>query len=102
MIRIQEIASSDGVFDTTLHHPDVWYQEKHLVYSTSALLAMTKEKIMAKKSKRQVRARPTKASTARGGDFNPDYSAVKKDLKTIGSLAGFFVLVLIVLSFFLR
>ena len=56
---------------------------------------------MAKKSKRQVR-RPMKASTTRGGDFNPDYSAVKKDLKTIGSLAGFFVLVLVVLSFFLR
>jgi len=57
---------------------------------------------MAKKSKRQVRKRPVKASTARSGEFNPDYSAVKKDLKTIGSLAGFFVVVLIVLSFFLR
>lgn len=56
---------------------------------------------MARNNKRQVR-RPMKASTTRGGDFNPDYSAVKKDLKTIGSLAGFFVLVLIVLSFFLR
>ncbi len=57
---------------------------------------------MAKKNKRQVRKRPMKASVARGADFNPDYSAVKKDLKTIGSLAGFFVIVLIVLSFFLR
>jgi hypothetical protein len=57
---------------------------------------------MAKKSKRQVSRRPVNASVARGGEFNPDYSAVKKDLKTIGSLAGFFVLVLIVLSFFLR
>lgn len=57
---------------------------------------------MAKKNKRQVRKRPIKASITRGVDFNPDYSAVKKDLKTIGSLAGFFVLVLIVLSFFLR
>jgi hypothetical protein len=35
-------------------------------------------------------------------EFNPDYSAVKKDLRTIGSLAGFFVLVLVILSFFLR
>ena len=57
---------------------------------------------MAKRTKRQVRNRPVKAATTRSRDFNPDYSAVKKDLKTIGSLAGFFVLVLIVLSFFLR
>ena len=57
---------------------------------------------MAKKSKRQVSRRPATISAERGGDFNPDYSAVKKDLRAIGSLAGFFVLVLIVLSFFLR
>ena len=35
-------------------------------------------------------------------EFNPDYSAVKKDLARIGTLAGFFITVLIVLSFFLR
>jgi hypothetical protein len=52
---------------------------------------------MAKKSKRRVSRRATKAD-----EFNPDYSDVKKDLKTIGTLASFFVLVLIVLSFFLR
>ena len=57
---------------------------------------------MAKKSKRQVSKRPVKAAATRSRDFDPDYSAVRKDLKTIGSLAGFFVLVLIVLSFFLR
>ena len=57
---------------------------------------------MARNNKRQVRNRPAKASLTREGDFNPDYSAVKKDLRTIGSLASFFVLVLIVLSFFLR
>ena len=57
---------------------------------------------MAKKTKRQISKRPIKAATTRGRDFNPDYSAVKKDLKTIGSLAGFFVVVLIVPSFFLR
>jgi len=59
---------------------------------------------MAKKSKRQVRNRASKAdiSAARGGEFNPDYSDVKKDLRTIGSLAGFFVVVLIALSFILR
>jgi len=59
---------------------------------------------MAKKSKRQVRNRTSKdvVSAARGGEFNPDYSDVKKDLRNIGSLAGFFVVVLIVLSFILR
>ena len=64
---------------------------------------------MAKKSKRQVskrqvssRSAKASVSAARGGEFNPDYTAVKKDLKTIGSLAGFFVLVLVVLSFILR
>jgi len=59
---------------------------------------------MAKKSKRQVRSRVSKAevSAARGGEFNPDYTAVKKDLRNIGTLAGFFVVVLIVLSFILR
>ena len=57
---------------------------------------------MAKKSKRQVRKRPSLSSSSRGADFNPDYSAVKKDLKTIGALAGFFIIVLVVLSFFLR
>ncbi len=34
--------------------------------------------------------------------FNPDYSNVIKDLKRIGTLAGFFFIVLIVLSFFLQ
>lgn len=56
---------------------------------------------MAKKTKRQVSRRSIQAAPA-PVEFNPDYSAVKKDLRTIGSLAGFFVLVLVVLSFFLR
>jgi hypothetical protein len=43
------------------------------------------------------------ASSARSADkeFNPDYSYVVKDLKRIGTLAGFFFVLLIVLSFFL-
>jgi hypothetical protein len=57
---------------------------------------------MAKKSKRQVSRRSVQTSVARGTEFNPDYTAVKKDLKTIGSLAGFFVVVLVILSFILR
>ncbi len=35
-------------------------------------------------------------------DFNPDYSAVKKDLKRIGLLAGSFFVILIALTFILR
>lgn len=35
-------------------------------------------------------------------EFNPDYSYVIKDLKRIGTLAGTFFVVLVVLSFFLR
>lgn len=59
---------------------------------------------MAKKSKRQA-ARVTTVSvtpsTART-EFNPDYSYVKKDLTRIGTLAGFFIAVLVALSFILR
>ena len=57
---------------------------------------------MTRKSKRQVNRRPTKVSAIRDDDFNPDYTAVRKDLKTIGTLASFFVAVLIILSFILR
>ena len=35
-------------------------------------------------------------------EFNPDYTYVKRDLARIGTLAGFVVAVLVVLSFFLR
>ncbi len=34
-------------------------------------------------------------------EFNPDYSYIIRDLKRIGALAGSFLAVLIVLSFFL-
>jgi hypothetical protein len=34
--------------------------------------------------------------------FNPDYGNVVKDLKRIAGLAGLFIAVLIILSFFLR
>jgi hypothetical protein len=35
-------------------------------------------------------------------EFNPDYTYVKKDLKRIGTLAGSFFIILVVLSFFLK
>ncbi|GAB4415191.1 MAG: hypothetical protein Kow002_00080 [Anaerolineales bacterium] len=53
---------------------------------------------MARKSKRQMRTRKAVSSA----EFNPDYSDIKKDLKTILILAGSFIAVLIVLSFILN
>ena len=67
---------------------------------------------MSKKRKRQVRteaasqsaAAPSLSGTTRSwrDDFNPDYTYVIKDLRRIGTLAGTFLAILIVLSFFLR
>ena len=34
-------------------------------------------------------------------NFDPDYTYVKKDLRTIGILAGIFITILVVLSFFI-
>jgi hypothetical protein len=34
-------------------------------------------------------------------NFNPDYTYVKKDLQKIGILAGIFITILVVLSFFI-
>ena len=56
---------------------------------------------MAKKSKRQVTSVSVTPSTSRT-EFNPDYTHVKKDLRRIGALAGFFIVVLVALSFILR
>jgi hypothetical protein len=56
---------------------------------------------MAKKSKRTTTT-VSMASTPTRTEFNPDYTYVKRDLRRIGTLAGFFIVVLVVLSFFLR
>ncbi|HUE98150.1 MAG TPA: hypothetical protein VMN99_02780 [Anaerolineales bacterium] len=56
---------------------------------------------MAKKNKRATTSVTMTPSTTRT-EFNPDYTYVKRDLVRIGTLAGFFVTVLVVLSFFLR
>ncbi len=48
------------------------------------------------------RATPASESLPKVGDFNPDYTYVLEDLKRIGLLAGTFIALLIVLSFFLR
>lgn len=55
---------------------------------------------MAKKNKRPTRVGV--APAAAPVEFNPDYSDVKKDLARIGTLAGFFIVVLVALSFFLK
>lgn len=62
---------------------------------------------MAKKTKRTTTSRTTTTvsmtpSTPTRTEFNPDYTYVKRDLARIGTLAGFFVAVLVILSFFLR
>jgi hypothetical protein len=69
---------------------------------------------MSKKSKRQARnvpasttavSTPTPAAVSAKAPekgFNPDYSPVIKDLKRIGTLAGTFFLIMIVLSFILK
>ncbi|MFH2103060.1 MAG: hypothetical protein ABIJ39_06860 [Chloroflexota bacterium] len=51
---------------------------------------------MSKKSKRQRQA----ASTGKPFEFNPDYSEVKRDLTRIAVLAGSFLVILVILSFF--
>ena len=55
-----------------------------------------------KRTMTSVSMTPASTRTESRTEFNPDYSYVKRDLKRIGTLAGFFVTVLIVLSFFLR
>jgi hypothetical protein len=49
--------------------------------------------------------RPTSYSPTRRGavvEFNPDYRHIINDLKRVGTLAGLFFIVLIILSFILR
>ena len=57
---------------------------------------------MAKRTKRMTTSVSVTPSTNTRTEFNPDYTYVKRDLVRIGTLAGFFVTVLIILSFFLR
>jgi hypothetical protein len=64
---------------------------------------------VSKKTKRQLRKESLGAATyptinnaaPRPSDFNPDYTYVKHDLRRIGTLAGSFFAILIVLSFIL-
>jgi hypothetical protein len=71
------------------------------------------ENMMSKKNRKKYRNKiaaairtdshnPSSPVMSRSAEFNPDYSYVIKDLKRIGSLALFFLGVLVVLSFILR
>lgn len=66
---------------------------------------------MSKKHKKKFRNLPAATAKSpglaattfsRSNEFNPDYSYVIKDLKRIGTLAVFFLTVLVVLAFILR
>ena len=56
---------------------------------------------MAKKIKRTMTVSTAPSSVPRA-EFNPDYTHVRRDLRRIGVLAGSFIALLIVLSFFLK
>jgi hypothetical protein len=56
---------------------------------------------MSKKSKRQISyGSKNQRSVITRDEFNPDYTTVKRDMKRIAILAGSFITVLVVLSFF--
>ena len=58
---------------------------------------------MSKKSKRQVSRqvpRTVPAVVAKTVEFNPDYTTTKHELRRIGTLAGIFVVVLVLLAIF--
>jgi hypothetical protein len=56
---------------------------------------------MAKKRKRSFSSSISKRASL-SEDFDPDYTYVVKDLRRIGILAGSFLTILVILSFFLR
>ena len=65
---------------------------------------------MAKKTRRQVRRESSPEAdkpadplvSSRPSGFNPDYHYVIKDLRRVGILAGFFVIVLVALAIYLH
>ena len=66
---------------------------------------------MAKKSKRSIRRETNPATEKlpvdvlvgnRPSGFNPDYHHVIRDIRRVGILAGSFIVILVILSFFLH
>ncbi|MGD0574748.1 MAG: hypothetical protein ABSB61_05185 [Anaerolineales bacterium] len=45
---------------------------------------------------------PKYAQRSRVESFNPDYQHIRKDLRRIALIAGTFIVVMVILSFFLR
>ncbi len=57
---------------------------------------------MPKNKRRQVSRSAAFMPAPRVTEFNPDYTYIKRDLARIGTLAGAFFVILVVLAFFLR
>ena len=57
---------------------------------------------MSKKNRRQVSKSAAFMPAPRVTEFNPDYTHIKHDLGRIGTLAGAFFVILVVLSFFVK
>jgi hypothetical protein len=57
---------------------------------------------MPKKSRRRLSKSGAFMPAPRTTEFNPDYTHIRHDLGRIGTLAGAFFVILVVLSFFLR
>ena len=59
---------------------------------------------MSKKKKRKVSGKKTNSAVVSqkktSTEFKPDYTDIKRELKRIGILAGSFITLLVVLSFF--
>ncbi|MCX8062661.1 MAG: hypothetical protein N3D16_08765 [Anaerolineales bacterium] len=69
--------------------------------STRNSAARPSEPISAATIIQSAQSSPVSTRSSEKG-FNPDYSDVIKDLKRIGTLAGTFFVIMIILSFFLK
>ncbi len=58
---------------------------------------------MTRNTRRSVSRRPVSGVNAPAPvEFTPDYTHIKRDLKRIGTLAGSFFVLLVILSFFIK
>jgi hypothetical protein len=68
--------------------------------STANKKRSASSQIAAAEVKKAAPARVSSRSTV--AEFNPDYSYVKKDLLRIATLAGSFIVIMVVISFFVK
>ncbi|PWH16490.1 MAG: hypothetical protein DDG59_09520 [Anaerolineae bacterium] len=73
-------------------------KNKRSTRSSSARTGESTATVTVSQISQSVQAAPRSSEKA----FNPDYSDVIKDLKRIGTLAGTFFVIMIILSFFLK